>query len=145
MEHNRAEDAADDGALPVGPPTLDLHAERRGESALVSLRGELDLSTAPPLRELLARIFADEPPESVVVDLSDLGYLDSTGLSVFVTVQKRAKAAGIDFRLSNPNPSVRRLFQITALDQFFTLEGGTASGAADADDQSEGGGLSGSQ
>ena len=81
----------------------------------------------------------------MVVDLSDLGYLDSTGLSVFVTVQKRANAAGIDFRLSNPNASVRRLFQITALDTFFTLEGGTASDTADADDQGEGGALSGSQ
>jgi anti-sigma B factor antagonist len=90
---------------------------------------------------MFAGILAEDLPSRLVVDLSDLVYLDSTGLSVFVTVQKRASAAGIDFRLSNPNPSVRRLFQITALDQFFMLDGDGASEPAGVDDQGHGGGF----
>jgi anti-sigma B factor antagonist len=56
-----------------------------------------------------------------VVDLTELVYLDSTGLSVFVTAHKRASASGIEFCLANPNSSVRRLLGITALDEIFVV------------------------
>ena len=87
----------------------------------MSLSGELDLSSAPALRELLAGAFDDDHQHRIVLDLSDLIYLDSTGLSIFVTAHKRATATGVEFCLANPNPSIGQLFKITALDQFFTV------------------------
>ena len=69
----------------------------------------------------------------LVVDLSDLIYLDSTGLSVFVTAHKRASASGIEFCLANPNPSVGQPFKVTALDQVFEIvDSAQASGPATA-------------
>ena len=113
---------SDDGsARTIGTPTFSLHAHRQGEESFVELTGELDLLSAPQLREMLVEIFAEDRSRRLVLDLSDLIYLDSTGLSVFVTAHKRASASGIEFCLAHPNASVRRLLQITALDHIFVI------------------------
>jgi anti-sigma B factor antagonist len=109
------------GARTIGTPTFSLHAHRRDKESFVELAGELDLLSAPQLREMLVEIFTVDLPRRLVLDLSDLIYLDSTGLSVFVTAHKRASASGIAFCLANPNASVRRLLKITALDQIFVI------------------------
>jgi anti-sigma B factor antagonist len=124
-EHGAAvsSDGGGDGVLVSETPMLTLRFAQGHHESVVSLSGELDLSSAPPLRELLASVLAEDPPPRIVLDLSDLDYLDSTGLSVFVTAHKRALASGIELTLANPNPSVTRLFQITALDKVFGIIG----------------------
>src|ERR1700727_226775 len=117
----RTQDFAESEHEVAGSPTLNLKVLQTGQETLVSLSGELDLSSAPALRELLAGAFEDDGPRRIVLDLSDLIYLDSTGLSIFVSAHKRASASGVEFCLANPNPSVARLFKITALDHFFTI------------------------
>ncbi len=133
-------DTAGGGALEsTGTPTLSLTVQHRDLESFISLSGELDLSSAPPLRELLASVFTEDPPRRLVLDLTDLIYLDSTGLSVFVTAHKRAGGSGIEFCLANPNASVRRLLQITALDQIFVFvdaparDGSEDAGPADTE------------
>ena len=127
MEQSPATDSwpspdATDGSLEVAAsPTLTLKELHQGSESLVTLSGELDLSSAPPLRELLSRVLDDDRLHRLVVDLSDLIYLDSTGLSVFVTAHKRASASGVEFCLANPNQSVGQLFKVTALDQVFEI------------------------
>jgi anti-sigma B factor antagonist len=114
-------DAVDGEHEVAGSPTLNLKVLQTGEETLVSLSGELDLASAPALRELLAGAFEDGRPRRIVLDLTDLIYLDSTGLSIFVTAHKRATGTGMQFCLANPNPSIGQLFKITALDHFFTI------------------------
>jgi anti-sigma B factor antagonist len=116
-----APDSSESGHEVVGSPTLNLKVLQTGQETLVSLSGELDLSSAPALRELLAGEFEDGRRHRIVLDLTDLIYLDSTGLSIFVTAHKRATAKGMEFCLANPNPSIGQLFKITALDHFFTI------------------------
>jgi anti-sigma B factor antagonist len=111
----------------AGSPTLNLEVLQTGQETLVSLSGELDLSSAPALRELLAEAFDGDHQRRIVLDLSDLIYLDSTGLSIFVSAHKRATASGMEFCLTNPNPSIVQLFKITALDHFFTILDSTGS------------------
>jgi anti-sigma B factor antagonist len=135
----RTPDTAVGGHEVVGSPTLNLKVLQTGQETLVSLSGELDLSSAPALRELLAGAFEDGHERRIVLDLTDLIYLDSTGLSVFVSAQKRATATGMEFCLANPNPSVGQLFKITALDHFFAIldsdgSTGTATTAGEAAD-----------
>jgi anti-sigma B factor antagonist len=117
----RAAVSAEGGHEVTGSPTLNLKVLQTGQETLVSLGGELDLSSAPALRELLAGAFDDDHQRRIVLDLTDLIYLDSTGLSIFVTAHKRATATGMEFCLANPNPSISQLFKITALDHFFTI------------------------
>jgi anti-sigma B factor antagonist len=80
----------------------------------------MDLSTAPVAREALSD--ALEEPADLVLDLADLDYVDSTGLSLLVSGRKRAQASGTRFALQNPQLRIRRLLEIARLDDFFDLE-----------------------
>lgn len=123
----------------AGTSTLSLSLHRKDDECVIRIRGELDLSSAAPLRELMAEVFTQERPRRVVLDLTDLIYLDSTGLSVFVTAHKRTEAAGMELWLAGPNPSVRRLLEITALDRIFIIvDAAPSSGRPElADDEPE--------
>ena len=92
-------------------------AERAYE---VHLLGELDMSTATLLRERLLDL-ATEGPTQVTVDLSELAFVDSTGLSVLITGLKRFRQQGGDMALRSPNPATRRVLEITGLTEVFAI------------------------
>jgi anti-sigma B factor antagonist len=87
---------------------------------VVTLTGELDLATAPELRERLGLI-SEAGENEVTLDLTDLDFVDSTGLSVFVMVFNRAEAAGGSMLIRNPSLAVMRIFEITGLTSIFTI------------------------
>jgi anti-sigma B factor antagonist len=86
----------------------------------IRLVGELDVSTAPLLQATLAKAVGDQPVD-IILDLADLRYLDSTGLSLFVTTSKRAQTSGRKLVLLNPQTSTRRLLEVTDLTNYFEV------------------------
>ncbi len=78
------------------------------------LSGELDLSTADALRALLAALPADGG--AVVLDLADLSFMDSTGLHLFEQYA-RTRNGGKSLVLENVPANIRRLLEITGMDQ----------------------------
>jgi anti-sigma B factor antagonist len=86
----------------------------------VSVIGELDQSTAPELREALARSLA-EPADPILVDLSDCDFIDSTGLSLLVETKRRLAEHQKRFGVCCPDPDVRRLLEITGIDRALGL------------------------
>jgi anti-sigma B factor antagonist len=102
------------------PATLELTvSEREGETILCAA-GELDVNTAPELREHLARLIT-AGARNISVDLASVRFVDSTALSVLVSALKRVRQADGDLQLSSPIPSVRRVFEITGLTRLFTI------------------------
>jgi len=98
----------------------------------VTLAGELDVSTAPTLRAVLVEA-TDPRPDRVVIDLSDVTYLDSTGLGVLVGAHRRAVAYGGALAFICPAGRVRHLFELTGMSGVFTLyESAPADRWADA-------------
>jgi anti-sigma B factor antagonist len=95
---------------------LDVRSEDRDGFVHVALRGELDLSSAPKLEEELDRVEA-AAPETIVVDLSKLVFLDSTGLRCLVTADERARAAGRRVVIVRGPDPVQRVFSITRLEE----------------------------
>lgn len=93
--------------------------EQAGWSVL-SVSGEIDMATAPGLRERLHALLADDK-SNLVVDLDDVGFLDSTALGVLVGVLKRARTEGGEVRIASMQPRVRKVFEITRLDSAFDL------------------------
>jgi anti-sigma B factor antagonist len=94
---------------------LEVESEERNGLVHVALRGELDLSTVGKVQDELRRVEAARP-RLVVLDLSRLTFLDSTGLRCVVTAAERAK--GEERRLvvvRGPDP-VQRVFSITRLE-----------------------------
>jgi anti-sigma B factor antagonist len=82
---------------------------------LVSPTGDIDLATAPQLRQDLVEASA-EGPTLVVLDLGDVDFLDSVGLSVIVGGHKRLRHGGGALHLAAPSSIVRRVLGVTRLD-----------------------------
>jgi anti-sigma B factor antagonist len=94
---------------------LSLHTRSEGGVTTVLVGGEIDMCTEAQLRGHLLRCLEDGG-QRLVVDLTDVTFLDCAGLSVLVTVHNRAHAAGGWLRLANPPRQVRRLIGIAGLD-----------------------------
>ncbi|MDQ3896781.1 MAG: STAS domain-containing protein [Actinomycetota bacterium] len=86
----------------------------------IRLLGELDMSTAPRLRDELVRLTSDGA-SVVTLDLSDLAFIDSTGLSVLITALKRLRQQGGDLTLRSPTPGTRKVLEITGLTEVFSI------------------------
>jgi anti-sigma B factor antagonist len=99
---------------------LGLEVHERDGWTVLSVSGEIDMATAPSLRERLHALLADDKSR-LVVDLDDVGFLDSTALGVLVGVLKRARSEGGEVRIASTQPRVRKVFEITRLDSAFDL------------------------
>ncbi len=86
----------------------------KGETAVISVSGELDLASSPALEEELERV-ANSEASLVVVDLSELEFMDSTGLSVLVRAHQRAAEGTQRFGLINGSQQVQRLLSLTGV------------------------------
>jgi anti-sigma B factor antagonist len=95
---------------------LDVQSEDRDGLVYVALRGELDLSTVGKVQDELSRVEASSPPV-VVLDLSKLTFLDSTGLRCLVTADERARGAGRRVVIVRGPEAVQRVFSITRLEE----------------------------
>lgn len=87
---------------------------------VLEVRGEVDVYTAPKLRERLVEVI-DQGAERVVVDLRGVDFLDSTGLGVLIGALKRLRLAGGDLALVCHSAKLLKIFRITALDRVFAL------------------------
>jgi anti-sigma B factor antagonist len=95
---------------------LDVSSEDRNGLVHVALAGELDLSTVAKVQEELRRVEANAPA-TLVVDLSKLTFLDSTGLRCIVTADERARAEGRRIVIVRGPDAVQRVFAITRLEE----------------------------
>ena len=91
-----------------------LEVEREGDARVVKLGGELDLYNAPQVRQALVEACADAPGR-VVVDLSEVEFVDSTALGVLI--EARSKVGRDGLLLAAPQPEARRTLQVSGLDR----------------------------
>ncbi|MFC6087771.1 STAS domain-containing protein [Saccharothrix lopnurensis] len=85
---------------------------------VLRIAGELDHHTTPRVREVLDTVPL-APDAGLVIDLTDLAYCDSTGITVLITAYQRAQAAGSPFGLAGLSRELTRVFQIIGLDKVF--------------------------
>jgi anti-sigma B factor antagonist len=89
-------------------------------TSIVSVDGEIHVSTAPEFSGALSATI-ESGRTRLVLDLSDVMFIDSTGLSVLLNVLRRVTRAGGRMAVVCSNPTVLRLFEITRLDTTFDL------------------------
>ena len=87
-----------------------------GDRSTVALRGELDLSGVDRARQAIEQAEQAESP-LLVLDLSELEFIDSTGLEVMLRAARRASDSGRRLVVARPSHYVRRLLEMTAIDQ----------------------------
>ncbi|MGZ4109561.1 MAG: STAS domain-containing protein [Actinomycetota bacterium] len=94
---------------------IEVSAEAGADVAIVTVSGDLDLSTAPELDRSLTGVQANGRP--VVLDLRRVSFMYSSGLRVILAADARARSAGTRLVLVEGPPGVQRVFQLTLLDR----------------------------
>jgi anti-sigma B factor antagonist len=112
--------------------SIDLKTEGGGETLILKLRGSLDLATAPTIRAALGEA-TEKGNQRLIVDLTQLEFLDSTGLGVLIGAHRRAAERGGSFRLIVKDGPISRLLNITGLIGVFTVFHSLADAQNDTD------------
>jgi anti-anti-sigma factor len=81
--------------------------------------GEIDVAVVAGLRQAWSALIDDELPELIVVDLGQVTFMDSTGLSLLIGLRKKMSHRGGELRLRCARPQVQRILRLTNLDQLF--------------------------
>jgi anti-sigma B factor antagonist len=101
----------------------------QGGVSVVELSGDVDVGGAPELRNLLTGLL--EPGSRVVIDLSGVAFIDSSGVGLLVTAHRKAAEVGGELALAAPAGTVERVFELTRTNRllriFPTLEEGLAA------------------
>ena len=105
-----------DEKVPVG-----ISVDQPGDGpAIVRISGEMDVGSAGVVSDCLTRLL--DAGADVVIDLSELEFIDSTGLGVLVAAGGRAREGGRKIRLRAPGKNVASTLSVTGLDRVFTVE-----------------------
>jgi anti-sigma B factor antagonist len=89
--------------------------------SVFSPEGAIDLHVSPELRASLRAIIDDEKPKRLVVDLSRVPYIDSSGLAVLIGAMQSLEHQGGIFLLAGAQEGVRMILESARLDQYFRL------------------------
>ncbi len=106
--------------MPHDELTIDIKKERTGGAQVFKLRGSLDVGTSPSVRAALSEAVS-EGPHDIVVDLTNVEFLDSTGLGALIGAPRRALEHSGKVRLAVNDGPISRLLNITGLVRVFAV------------------------
>jgi anti-sigma B factor antagonist len=89
-------------------------------STVVAVAGEVDVATAPELRDRLHEVISGDSP-LLVVDLLGVTFIDSTALAVLIEALKQSDAKGATMRIVATEPRILKVFAITGLTEIFAI------------------------
>ena len=123
---------------PAGPAgdLLTWDVQARGGLAVIAVGGELDIHSAPGLEGDLAPVA--DAGRHLILDLAGLRFCDCAGLSLFLRMQQRARAAGGSLHLAAPTPRVLRVIAVTQLGGVLTITASVADTVAALDEAAAG-------
>lgn len=99
---------------------LGITTQKHGDSCTVTLDGEVDVYTAPKLKEELVAAIEGGCAD-VIVDLERVGFIDSSGLGVLVSALRRARERDGVVRIACTRDNILKIFRITGLDKVFPI------------------------
>lgn len=94
---------------------LTIDVRREGDVTVLALTGEFDMAVVERFERELAAVEESSPPV-IVVDLTHVRFMDSSGLRALIVADQRARQAGRRFAIVPGTPSVRRVFELTQLE-----------------------------
>lgn len=99
--------------MPVA--TFSTDVTRSGDTTIVNLSGELDIATVPQLQPLATEELDRDECTTLLLDLTELDFLDSTGIGCWVEIRAHATERGKRVTIRNVPPAVRRVLEIGGL------------------------------
>jgi anti-sigma B factor antagonist len=110
---------------------LDVETGQVGPASVLTLRGEIDVYTAPRLRQAIIDL-VDGGASQIVVDMSGVDFLDSTGLGVLVGGLKRVKVKDGSLSIVTTQDKILKIFDITGLNKVFPIHDSVDAAASQA-------------
>jgi anti-anti-sigma factor len=98
----------------AAPGNFDIGTRRRQSALVVVPRGEIDLATVDLVREAVER--DKEPGEDLVLDLREVGFMDTSGLRYVLELHERAERDGFVLRVVRGPSPVQRVFEVSGLE-----------------------------
>ena len=99
---------------------MDIEFRDYGEHKIIAVSGEVDLYNVSDLKKALFSVTDGKYP-SVVVDMKNVNYMDSSGIGALVAGQKKMKAHNGKFALINIHDDVLNILKLATLDRFFKI------------------------
>jgi anti-sigma B factor antagonist len=100
---------------------MDINVDRTDSGVIVvAVSGEVDMNTSPEVRSVLNPLFA-EKPRALVIDLSGVNYMDSSGIATLVEGLQWSHRSQIPFRLSGMTDPVKDVFEMARLESLFKI------------------------
>jgi anti-sigma B factor antagonist len=103
------------------PGSLQIESTARGDAIVLTMKGELELTSAPVFERELRAVEATNP-RRLVIDLSGLEFMDSTGLRALLLARERAQADGHELALRRGPRQVQRVLELTKTAEAFEFE-----------------------
>lgn len=100
---------------------MELQIKPSAKGIKIEISGRVDTMTSSEFDKATAQIPAADAPCDVELDCSDMDYISSAGLRSFITILKRCKAMGCELTVTNLNPSIKSIFDMTGFTQLFKL------------------------
>jgi anti-sigma B factor antagonist len=99
---------------------LEVETDKRGQADVLTLRGEIDVYTAPRLRQAIIDL-VEGGARHIIVDMGAVDFLDSTGLGVLVGGLKRVKIQEGELSIVTAQDKILKIFDITGLNKVFSI------------------------
>jgi len=106
------------GGLDLVPTT---RVDAASKSVIASIRGEIDLHNSPDLRGTLLELLTKHEPKRLVLNLSQVPYMDSSAIAVLVEALQKIRKSGGRIFLTDLQPRVKGLLEIARLDSIFVV------------------------
>jgi anti-sigma B factor antagonist len=92
-----------------------------GKHKIIAVDGEVDLYNVGELKKSIFDLIDEEDVESLIIDMSDISYMDSSGIGALVAGKKKMKVNDGKFALMNIGEDVLNILKLATLDKFFTI------------------------
>ena len=99
---------------------MDIHTRNQQDAAVIEIQGDVDLYTSPQVRAAIVGATKRRAP-TVIVDLTGVGYMDSSGVATLVEGLQFCRGYGGAFRLAGLAEAVRQVFRFAKLDTVFDI------------------------
>lgn len=99
--------------MPQAP--FEMESAHDGDTGRLTLLGELDIATAPRVEEAVD-VLLREDLRRLTIDLSRLGFVDSSGMRLFIVLDQRASAEGWELALVRPEPQALKVFRLSGVE-----------------------------
>jgi anti-sigma B factor antagonist len=112
---------SDEGFKKAVSGSLSLQLDRQDDTVFARLHGELDIAAEDALDEVFTSLFTSSPPDSLIVDLRGVSFVDSSGLRILLKQEMRSRRDGFDFGLIPPGGPAMRALEVAGVHRLIGL------------------------